>query len=329
MLDFIKQNPQRSAILLQRNDTIMANHNPNKVMPLASTVKIIIAIEYSYQAREGIINPNEKIDLNQVNKFHIRDTDGNAHLNWISSVSKKTYNNKIEIREIVKGMIRYSSNANTEWLIEKLGLNNINNRIKALKLQNHSAIYYFVSALFVPIVYYPNLHGERLKNKMKSISKNDYIEKSNFIHLKLKIDTAYKNCFGKMDMNSQKIWSDNLPSSTVKDYVNIMKKINSRAYFDNETQIYLEDVMEYILKNPKNNKQNIHIGMKSGSTAFVLTKALYSTDKYGEKIEFAYFFNNLSVFESVKLQKCTDDFDLKILTSKEFRETLKKELKIK
>ena len=52
--------------------------------------------------------------------------------------------------------------------------------------------------------------------------------------------------------------------------------------------------MEYILENPKNEEKIEHIGMKGGSTAFVLTKALYSTDNKGNKTELAYFFNNLS-----------------------------------
>lgn len=49
VLDFIKRNPGKTAILLYRNDSVLAVQNPNKVMPLASTVKIIIANEYAEQ----------------------------------------------------------------------------------------------------------------------------------------------------------------------------------------------------------------------------------------------------------------------------------------
>ncbi len=136
VLNFIKQYPNKSAIFLQRNDTVIAIQNPNKNMPLASTVKIIIAIEYACQAKNELINPNEEVDLNDINKFYIKNADY-SHLKWINSISKKTLNNKITIREIAKGMIKYSSNASTEWLIEKLGLKNINSRIKKLNLKNH------------------------------------------------------------------------------------------------------------------------------------------------------------------------------------------------
>lgn len=52
-----------------------------------------------------------------------------------------------------------------------------------------------------------------------------------------------------------------------------MKKINSRTYFSKETKKYLDKVMEWILDNPANQKWLEHLGMKSGSTAFFLTKA--------------------------------------------------------
>lgn len=47
VLNFIKENPEKSAISLFRNDTILASKNVDKEMPLASTVKIILAIEYA------------------------------------------------------------------------------------------------------------------------------------------------------------------------------------------------------------------------------------------------------------------------------------------
>lgn len=322
IFDFIKQNQNRSAILLQRNDTVLATQNPQKNMPLASTVKIIIAIEYACQVKNEIINPDEKNDLHDINKYYIENTDGNAHQSWVKSISKKISNNKITLREIAKGMIKFSSNANTEWLIEKLGIEKINSRIKNLGLKNHSPIYYIVSALFVSMEKYPELKGEELKNQLKILSNEEYIEISNLIHKRLKTDPYYKKKLVNLNIDIQKVWSDNLPSSTVYEYVSIMKKINSRNYFDSITQKYLEEVMEYDSENQKNEKKVEHFGVKGGSTAFVLTKALYLTDKNGNKTELAYFFNNLSPLEAIKLQKSMNKFELKLLISKEFRETI-------
>lgn len=323
VLSFIKQNPDRAAMLLIRNDTIIAKQNINKVMPLASTVKIILAIEYAIQSSKGIINPNELISLSELEKYYIPDTDGDAHPNWLKSVKKTITDNKISITEIAKGMIRYSSNANTEWLLNKLGAENVNNRIDSLELKNHTKIYNIVSALFVGTELFPKEKEDIVATKLKNLSIEKYIATSEQIHKKLENDTTYKNTIGELSLPIQKLWSDNLPSSTVEDYVSIMKKINSRNYFDSVTQKYLDEVMEYILENPANRGWLEHSGMKGGSTAFVLTKALYATDKKGNKTEMAYFLNDLTIPEITKLQMSMNKFELKILTNKEFRQKIK------
>ncbi|MEM6516637.1 MAG: serine hydrolase [Bacteroidota bacterium] len=323
VLDFIKDNPERASILLVRNDSVVAQQKINRVMPLASTVKIIIAIEYAVQAAEGKIEPKDLVALNEINKFYIPNTDGGAHPAWLNSVKAITVNGNVPIREIARGMIKYSSNANTEWLLNRLGLENVNNRLYALDVKNHTNIYHIVSALFVGKELFPDLSGEDLKDKLKALSMADYIEATNQIHGKLAADSSYKQDVGDLCMKIQKIWSDRLPASTVADYVSIMKKINRRDYFDEATKEYLKPVMEQIMENPANKSWLQHSGMKGGSTAFVLTKSLYATDKDGNTTEMAYFFNNLSTIEATILQMSLNDFELKVLTNQNFRNKIK------
>jgi D-alanyl-D-alanine carboxypeptidase len=68
----------------------------------------------------------------------------------------------------------------------------------------------------------------------------------------------------------------------------------------------------------------MHSGAKGGSTAFVLTKALYATDKKGDKTEMAYFFNDLSIIENTRLQMSMNEFEVKILSNNDFREKVEK-----
>ena len=239
VLNFIKENPNKTAIKLVRNDSLIAERNPDKLMPLASTVKIILAIEYALQSSQGKINPQEEVSIDELAKFYIPNTDGGAHPSWLKSVKNKINDNQITINEIAKGMIRYSSNANTEWLGNTLGLKNINNRIDSLGIENHTEFYNIVSALFVGKEKFPKSKGKELQSKLKNLSLEDYIETTNQIHKKLLTDSKYKKNIGELGMNIQRIWSDNLPSSTVKDYSGIMKKINSKTYFDTDAQKYL------------------------------------------------------------------------------------------
>ena len=89
VLNFIKENPNKTAIKLVRNDSLIAERNPNKLMPLASTVKIILAIEYALQSSQGKINPQEEVSIDELAKFYIPNTDGGAHPSWLKSVKNK------------------------------------------------------------------------------------------------------------------------------------------------------------------------------------------------------------------------------------------------
>ena len=107
-----------------------------------------------------------------------------------------------------------------------------------------------------------------------------------------------------------------------KQYVSVMKKINSRTYFDSTTQIILDDIFEWPMKNKKNKASFKHFGAKGGSTAFVLTQALYARDFENNQTEIAVFFNNLTTLESIKLQASSDEFMMKVLKDGEFRKKL-------
>lgn len=327
ILNFIKKNPNKAAIKLVRNDTVIAERNPNKIMPLASTVKIILAIEYAIQSAEGKINPDEKIPLEELDRFYVKNTDGGAHPSWLKSVKDKIEDDSIPIWEIAKGMIRYSSNANTEWLSQLLGLEKINDRIDSLGISDHTDIYFIVSALFVGKEKFPNSKGKELEDKLKKMSLKEYIDATNSIHSKLLADTIYKSNLGDLGMNIQRIWSDNLPSSTVSEYTELMQKLNSKTYFDSNVHQYLDETMEGLMENPANQKWLEHSGMKGGSTSFVLTKALYATDKKGNKTELAYFFDDLGFIENTRLQGSMNEFELKILTNKDFLNKIEIELK--
>ena len=119
VISFMKDNPDKIAITLIRNDSVIVDLNSSKVMPLASTVKILVAIEYAEQAASGKINPDEVIDKKDLNIYYVPKTDGGAHPRWLEKLEGKP----ITLREVAKGMIQYSSNANTEYFsrIETIG----------------------------------------------------------------------------------------------------------------------------------------------------------------------------------------------------------------
>ena len=170
LLDFIVNNPDKAAIRLLWNEEELAAQNVDKVMPLASTVKILVAIEYAYQASSGEMDMDEMIPLADLDRYYVPKTDGGAHPAWLSYAKDDIVNEHIAVKHIVKGMLVFSSNANTEWIIDRLGPDRIDQRADSLGIKTHSDMQYIVSALFV------SKHEEALQGTLsleESIKKYD------------------------------------------------------------------------------------------------------------------------------------------------------------
>ena len=156
------------------------------------------------------------------------------------------------------------------------------------------------------------------------MSNADYARATFMIHRDLKGDSNYKKQFRPQDLTlkMQREWTDRLPASTTAEYVKLCYILNKRKDFDDATYQVLAKELEAVMENPGNQAWLLHASMKGGSTAFVLTKALYATLKNGNSIELAYFFNDLTAQENALLQKWMNDFDLKVLTDDQFRKHL-------
>lgn len=321
--NYIAKNPDKSALYWVRNDSLIAEQNPDRKMPLASTVKIIIAIEFAEQVSSGKINPQEKVPLSELSRFYIEGTDGGAHPAWLKQVQEKNLvvGGTVSLLEIAKGMIRHSSNANTEYLMWRLGLAPINAELTELGLTKHDSLYPFVSALYV-------CSEENSAKGLKLMGMDLYRKKAMHYFEVLKMDTTIKERFNRahVSMPVQRVWSDRLPGGTAREYDGILEKIQSRTYFDSTAQSTLEKIMEWPMEAfDSNRKKYQHLGAKGGSTAFVLTYALYATDQKGDRTRLTFFFDDLTSVESTFLQAMLSDFQQKVLSTgeKERQEILK------
>lgn len=329
LLSFIKANPERSSLYLTQNDSMVAHLNENTMMPLASTVKILVAIEFAKQAANKVFEENKMVSLQELDKYYLPNTDGNAHPNWIAYEQRLGHitQDSIALINVARGMIIFSSNANTEFLMDLLGLDNISTNIKLLGIKKHTRIYPLVAALFM----YQNpkkKNEEYILSGIHSLSEQQYCRYAYDMHKALKYNTVLKSNFRPQDltMKMQKAWSDRLPASTTKDYVNICKILNNRKYFDSVTYLILAKVLETIMENPANRQWLTHAGTKGGSTAWILTKAVYATTKKNTRIEMAYFFNNLTLKENAMLQSWMNSFELSVLSNNNFRKKVAESL---
>ncbi len=322
LLNFIKQNKSKAAFTLIENDSVLAKLNDNKWMPLASTVNILVAIEFSKQAAKNNISLYDMAAISEIERFYIPGNDGIAFKNWIAYETQMGHiqNDSIQLLDVARGMMMYSCNSNTEFLMEILGLDNINKNIELLGLKKHTVIYPIAASLFM----YQNpkkTSEKKILKGIKNLSEEQYCRFIYDMHKALAYDTLLKTRYRQADFtkNLQKEWSDKLPASTTKDYARLCNIINNRTYFDDETYSILASILESFMENSANKKWLKHAGGKAGNTEWIITKALYGTTKTNKKIEMALFFNNLTLQENEMLQLFMNDFELSILSKDEFR----------
>lgn len=331
LVSFIKEKAKtkNAALVIKYNQEEIANINPETALPLASTVKYIVALEFAKQAAAGKINPEQQVNLKELEKYYVPKTDGGAHEAWLSELK----GNNATLEQVAKGMIAYSSNANTDYLIKMLGLHHINSNLESMNLENHEPLYPLASSLFIPmkLMEENNLSKKEALAKLKEMPLQDYRDMAIDIHRSWKsappTNEEKSQLLKKLDMDFQQIWSDRLPRSTAADYASLMEKLNSKTYLAEDIHIHLDPVLEQLMEDPRNQEWLLHAGQKGGSTAFVLTMAMYATDKDNNQTEITFLSNNLSPIEQTKLTRNMNSFQLKLLKDEDFREKVRQELK--
>jgi D-alanyl-D-alanine carboxypeptidase len=323
VLNHLKKNPETSSLYVVRNGDEMISYQENIVRPLASTVKIPIAMEYAFQIHEGILEEEQPVSLDALNRFFYEGTDGGAHEAWLDAMNGagKVNNQEISLHDVAKGMITYSSNANTDYLMHLLGISNINERIELLGLTQHEPVYPLVSPLLIP---------ETVETS--DMKENEVIEELEVIPLEhyraLATDFSEQMKDGTIDITShsfdlslaiQRVWSDRLPGATAKEYGQLLSIITNDELPDEARRI-MRDLMEWPMEiNEANKDFYIHLGSKGGSTAFILNDALYAEDLDGNTTEIVLFTDDLNWWQSFRLQQNLNSFEVQLVGSEEYR----------
>lgn len=319
VIKFISINPQKASVYLIEDGKTTINFSNGQQMPLASAAKTIIAITFAKQAAAKTFSSAKRISVKDLNKYYIPNTDGGAHQNWLISINRKA-TDSVTLLEVAKGMIKFSSNANTEYLQDFLGLKNINSNLISLDLKDHQPLYYFTAAALMTCLKPNDIEETAWIAKLKGMPIEVYRKKCDDAHLKLKNDTSFINNFNykNLSLDIQKVWSDKLVASTTATYAKLMQKICDKT-FEPVTQEILQSIMEWPMAYAGNQAQFSHLGQKGGSTSYVLTDAFYAETKNGSKLACAFFFNDLTTAENALIQKNFGLLEGNIITNKDFR----------
>lgn len=267
--NLIKYQPENISLYLEKNGQTLFDYGTKNKLHLASIVKIIIALEFIQQVEKGLLNENMTVSIKELDSFYIPYSDGGGHEKW-----KKTLNSEPKLIDVCHGMIRYSSNANTEYLMNLLSFFNVNDLLNKLGIKEHDFIYPFSSAGLIPGYYIKEkkLSVRATRKKIYNISDEDYINLSFNIFNQIKkdeIDVIEKyNILRSYDKKIQMAESKKFIKGRLIDYINIFYKVLEYPK------------MKELFRSPlRDNSIFNYVAYKGGSTVSINNSLMYLEDK--------------------------------------------------
>ncbi|CAD8100870.1 unnamed protein product [Paramecium sonneborni] len=287
-VDFLRKNPSRTSLTIKSDDKEILNYQGDRQQDLMSVFKITVAIEFSRQVSEGIIDPEKWIPLSDVNKYYLKDVDSfHTQFLQIWSDMGKIKDDKIQIIEIAIGMILFSSNTNTEYLQTLLTMQSIENTIKQIKLEQTQS--YYLSSYFLVFLNYENKEREEYIQQISSFTLQYVLDKTNQIHQILEQggDEANKLLArGKeiLDGEILGIQAKYFTRASTQAYVNLLDQLNNQELFNTKFYENFYPLIGYAsMQNPFLAKTYKHVGLKGGSSAFPKdTKCVLSLAQFQE-----------------------------------------------
>ena len=314
--EYLIKQPDHASLLFIKNEEPLLTINAHRHMPLASIYKLVILKTYLDQCEAGTIRPDTQIHIQELKCYLISWIDP-GFKKWYHTVREKNKikKDRIALREIVQGMLAYSCNAHTDFLLSLVGIANVQEELSVLGMRDHDPIMPISTSVLLFLrdtvknkTHTPCSLAKEANIAFEALLKGENVEGLDF------------NLLNHFDYKMQCRWSDALPKGSVHSYTKLLTHLQNRQRHDKE----LQKVMHWFgnLKSYKGTSG----GMKLGSTPKVFNTVLYATDKQQNTYQLLYFLNNLTVDQKQLVEFASASFNVQILKDPLFVNQLKNEI---
>ena len=311
MGEIIRANPNTTAVVAYTIDAdgqpvmdgLEVFFNADTPLVMASTIKTVILAAYEMAVEEGELDPNEKVAIAELEKYHLPQTDGGAHTAGLASLGlaagadgfAKDQTATITLDDIARMMIHNSGNAETDYLTARLGVKRIAETMSAAGLEDHTP---FHSILGITLAMFN--HEAPLTDAVRRQALVNEAASGNFTSLEALADLylhdpdwraaqlaymrseAFTAAAGQMGWDGQVESSQLFPKGTARQYARLMAQIASGRFISAAISARLQQKLE---STPADHPMRVlfhhRYGAKDGVTAGVLTLVSYAAPKSG------------------------------------------------
>lgn len=307
--------PGHCSLSFVKNNKPIIQLNEDQKRPLASIYKLVILLAYLDQCTKGKLNATDQVHFKQLKRYWIPWIDP-AFMKWYTAVNElgKIKKNSIALSEIVKGMLQYSCNTHTDYLLSILGIDTVQEQLSIYAIKDHDPIMPISTSVLVTL-----RDGLKIQHTPSSLAR--IANKSFQLLMEGKeIEGIDLNLLNDFDYKMQCLWSDLLPHGTTRAYAKLLEDIQ-QLHKHNPA---LQEVMNWL--ETMESYKGLIGGMKLGYTPKVFNVALYCTDSYGEEYQLVYFLDNLSESQRYTYEYVANDFNQKLIKDRIFVEGFKNEI---
>ena len=316
IVKIMEKYPEMWSMSVIQNDNEIISYNKDKIIPLGSTVKILYAVAFINAVRNKFLNPDELISIKKVDSLYFKNTDGNAHNSWKEN---EHIGSEVTLKEIAKGMMKYSSNACTDFIYYRLGKDKINQVIRDYSLLSHTDIYPLNAALLIPGYLYmeEKVPKKDITKTIKEMPINHFNLLANEMLNKIikgEADILIDNLRMMSAKKVQREITKKLPAASSFDYAKLMYQLGKSENWTAEDKQLMDDLIGFL----DYQKSGSRLWYKGGSTLFIITSASYRSNG-SEDISFAFFIEDMSALELIWMKEKYNEFIKAFLEDHLFR----------
>jgi len=279
--------------------------NPDVPMPLASVVKVIHLVAYAEAAAAGRLDPLRPVQLADLDAYYLPRSDLGAQARALRELEDEgrilAELEQVRLEDVPWMMIRYSSNAATDYLHLMLGQATLEETASLLGLTSQTAPCPFLGQ-FLAMANHTRSGNDRgavdayladpvAYGREAMLLTDAYRSSAAFRD----DEAAWRGLFRRPALDTQRYFSHALnPQASARDYANLMARIAQNGLSNGESSFIARRYLEWPMRFPANQEIFSNLGYKNGSLPGILTTLYYAYPK-GEvtPVVVALFFRDL------------------------------------
>lgn len=317
LVDWIAAHPTQAGIAVIVEGEPGITSSADRRFPLASTRKVLLLGVYAEAVADRNLHPQDQVPLADIERWYWPGTDGGAHpdavTDWRARGMIREADDKVSVPldEVVWAMIRWSDNAATDYLLARVGADEVSAFARRHGMDDQEPLgssfgEYVAWATYSVDDWLGRSPVERRAEAGRLAGATSAAEASRLIPPSVEVQRALAGAS---------------TAGTPSDWANLMSRLAAGEDIRPAAAEVIRRHLEWpLVAFPENRERFARFGLKGGSLAGVHTHAAYLQPRSGPTVAVALFFHDAPPPVEAALKQFADQRIILALADHSFRD---------